>query len=102
MAGQAGGGRQSGRRRRLLSEVDVQRGTEQRQPPADDEQPPMFGQGLAGVQQTIDIRQVSPDAAEQGGRRRLRVGDRQLVDDSFEPAQRLVADVTGCNPTSQF
>ena len=43
------------------------------------------------------LRQVLADAAEQRGRGRLGVSNRQLVNDRLQPRQRFVTNITGCD-----
>jgi hypothetical protein len=57
------------------------RGSQQRQPSAGNEQATMLAQSGAGVQETPGVSEVRPDAGEQVGGPRGRVGNSQVVDD---------------------
>ncbi len=85
-----------------LVQIDVNGGPEQRQPAPDDEQPLMFGQGLAAVEQAIHIAEVLADAAEQHVRRGLGIRDRQFVHDGLKARERLLAHVAHVHAAHQF
>jgi hypothetical protein len=59
--GQTGGSSKSSRSRRLLLEIDMDGGRQQRQPTAKHQQPAMFVECLTGIEQPIDVGKMLPN-----------------------------------------